>query len=225
MKRTILLLPLALLLVACGSGDKYQPKKQPDIKPVVLEPGNEATLMPFKVGNQWVYVAEIGAQKQEITFRVTDVRTEGDATIATLSTSSTGTQPRDSEWRIDPTGIYQVSDGPDRRFDPPQLIFPIPATLYELREMKSTGPTPGGEGAFDLAVKYLGPQEVDTEMGRMSALAVESVTSWTTPDGPARSIAVTWWVPGVGFVRQRQEIITQAGSGVIVMKLKSHSFT
>jgi hypothetical protein len=126
---------------------------------------------------------------------------------------------------MDPTGIYQVSDGPDRKFDPPQLIFPFPATRYEMREMKSTGPLPSGAGEFSLAVKYIGPQEVDTDMGRMSALAVESVTSWTTPEGPARSIAVTWWVPGIGFVRQRQEIITQAGSGVIVMKIKSHSFT
>jgi hypothetical protein len=225
MKRTLLLMPLALLLVACGSGDKYQPKKQATIKPVAFEAGQEATLMPFKVGNQWVYTAEVGAQKQEVTFRVTDVRTEGDATIATMATSSPGTPTRESQWRMDSTGIYQVSDGSDRKFEPPQLIFPFPAKLYELREMKSDGPVPGGAGPFDLSVRFIGTQEVDTDMGRMSALAVESVTSWTTPDGPARSIAVTWWVPEIGFVRQRQEIITQAGSGVIVMKLKSHSFT
>jgi hypothetical protein len=61
-------------------------------------------------------------------------------------------------------------------------------------------------------------------MGRMSALAVESTSSWTTPDGNGQTYAMTWWAPKIGFVRQRSETTTPKASQVIVLKLKSYSF-
>jgi hypothetical protein len=37
------------------------------------------------------------------------------------------------------------------------------------------------------------------------------------------SKGITWWAPGIGFVRQVQTVGTEQNQLTIIMKLKSHS--
>jgi hypothetical protein len=225
MRRLIVLVAIPVALSGCGSGGGYTAKPAKKVSDVSLKPGDEKSLMPFKVGNQWVYSIETNQGSSEITLKVTDVQESGGVTLATLSTQVPGSPNSETKWRQDSTGLYQVSNG-SQVFDPPQLLVAFPLTEGKEMKVKTTGPLPAGTGtgSMDIAIKYIGTQHVDTVGDRMSALAVESLTTWNTPEGVAASRGVTWWVPNVGFVRQRQEIGMGQSRGVIVMKLKSHSF-
>lgn len=227
MKRltAIVAIPLALALAGCGTSGGYAKKPAKKVADVSLKPGDEASLMPFKVGNQWVYTIETNQGASEITLKVTDVQQVDGATVATLSTLVAGAPPSDTKWRQDSTGLYQISNG-NQTFDPPQLLVEFPLTMNKETKFKTTGPVPFGNqtSAMDVTIKYVGTQHVDTVGDRMGALAVESLTTWNTPEGTAVSRGMTWWVPNVGFVRQRQEIGVGQNRAVIVMKLKSHSF-
>jgi hypothetical protein len=226
MKRTLLYVALPLALVGCGKSDGYAAKQPTKVREASVKPGEEATIFPLEVGNQWVYTVESRQGKGELTLKVTDVQKEGDATTATITSSFTGGTPSESTWRVDKTGVYQVSDGPNRAFDPPQLLVAFPLDESKTNQADVTGPYPVGQGSGPMktTTKYVGMQQVDTDMERLNALAVESITVWTTPDGQAVSRGMTWWTPGIGFVRQRQEAGLGQNSTVVLIKLKSYSF-
>ncbi len=226
MKRVIALVVIPVALSGCGSSGGYTPKPAKKVADVALKPGDEASLIPLKVGNQWVYEIESSEGTSELTLKVSDVKQEGDVTLATMTATVSGSPATMTSWRVDKTGIYQVSDGPTRVFDPPQLLVPFPLELNSLRKTKLTGPFPfgGTTGPMDSSVKYIGPQHVDIAGARIAAVAVESVTTWQSENGPAASRGMTWWTPGVGFVRQRQEVGVGQSRAVVIMKLKSHSF-
>lgn len=226
MKRILCFLTLPILLAGCGQKGQYKPtSKKEEVKPASLATGQERSLLPLKKGDQWVYTVAAGGKKQDMTLRVQDVVSDSASTRATLVATNDQGSGLPSIWVVDGTGIYQASERPERQFIPPQLLISFPLKPYETKKMSGTGPYPigGDSGPYDLTVKYVGTQEVDTDMGRMSAFAVESVMSWSTLDGKCTSYAITWWVPNVGFVRQRQEISTPKVNLVVLMKLKSYS--
>ncbi len=226
MKRVIALIVVPVALAGCGSSDGYTAKPAKKVADVSFKPGDEASLMPLKVGNQWVYTIESAQGSSELTLKVSEVKVEGDATNATMIATMSGSPSSPTAWRVDKTGIYQVSDGPNRTFDPPQLLVAFPLELNKEHKRTTKGPHPFGEtvGSMETMVKYVGPQDVDVDGDRIAAMAVESVTTWQSATGPAASRGMTWWTPGVGFVRQRQEVGVGQGRAVVVMKLKSHSF-
>jgi hypothetical protein len=225
MRRLFVLVAIPVALSGCGSSGGYSAKPAKKIADVAVKPGDEANLMPFKVGNQWVYTIETSQGTSDITLKVTDVQNVDGATVATLSTQIGGASASETRWRQDSTGLYQVSNG-SQVFDPPQLLIPFPLTEGKEIKVKTTGPLPAGTGTgeMEITLKYIGTQHVDTVGDRMGAVAVESLTTWNTPDGPAASRGMTWWVPNVGFVRQRQDIGVGQSRGAVLMKLKSHSF-
>ncbi len=226
MKRVIVLVTVPLVLAGCGSGGGYTPKPTKKIADVSVKAGDEASLLPLKVGNQWVYVIESSQGTSELTLKVTDIAQEGGATVATMTTAVSGGKGSITKWRMDRTGIYQVSDGADRVFDPPALLIAFPLELNTEIKGSTTGPQPFGNtsGAMQTSVKYVGTHQVDIVGDRISALAVESVTTWQSANGLAVSRGMTWWTPGIGFVRQRQEVGVGQNRAVVIMKLKSHSF-
>ncbi len=216
-------LAIVLVLAGCGSGESYSPKKTENITPVKLAAGEEKSMLPIKEGAQWVYTSEANGKKDEITLRATNVRSDGDGTAATFDTTNAEGTKLALDMKVDSTGVYQLTTMTGKPYTPaqPLILFPLDKAT---KEFTLTGPYPiDGEGTMKVSVKYLGTQEVDTDMERMSAFAVESLTTWTSADGPCSSHAVTWWVPGIGFVRQRQEITTPKGNAVVLMKLKSYS--
>jgi hypothetical protein len=226
MKRVIALVVFPVVLAGCGSSDGYTAKPAKKVADVSFKSGDEASLMPLTVGNQWVYTIESSQGTAEMTLKVTEVTKEGDATLATMTATMSGSPATLTGWRVDSTGIYQVTDGPTRKFEPPQLLVAFPLELNKEHKRTVTGPHPFGNttGSMETTVKYVGPQHVDIDGDRIAAMAVESVTTWQSASGPASSRGMTWWTPGVGFVRQRQEVGVGQGRAVVVMKLKSHSF-
>ena len=222
-RNTILILPV-LLVVGCKGGDTYTAKPAKKIEPAKVAAGEEAKLYPLTLGTQWVYATESGGRIDEMTVKVIGIRQEGGATVATLSTTLVNQTPQTVEVRMDSTGIYQTTAPKGGTYNPPQPLLTFPLET-ETKTYQMTGPLPVGDqsGPLKLTLKYIGPQEVDTDMGRMSALAVESVMSWTTPDGQAQTYAMSWWAPGIGFVRQRIETTMPQGSQVTLMKLKTYS--
>lgn len=229
---TMLLIALALT-IGCGKGDEYESKKTQKIKVAQVAVGDEKSLAPMAVDNQWVYTLQQGGSSAQVTMKVTDIRQTPDGdTDTTINVRRETPQGEvdilDLIWRTNDTGIYQVTTGADNVFDPPQLLIPFPLKKgNEFQELKQagTGMSPlGVTGTYKSTVTVLGAQEIDTDSGRMSAIAVKSVTEWDTEEGPAVSVAMTWWSPDIGFVRQSQEIRATAGTLKSVLKLKSHSF-
>ena len=229
------LIPLLTLvfiapLAGCGKEDGYVSSKTPEVEVLTIEATNSLPIMPLANGNQWVYTLTIGNQKIETELSVQDVRHDSGATTATIKVASTGSQAQTPEWKLDATGLYQLSAGVDGElFVPPQLLVKLPIKFGEEYEQTCNGlwPTRGsGEiqsGEFHVKSRVLGPQEVDTGIGRLSAIAIESLTTWVNDGVPYAAAGMTWWVPGIGFVRQRVEIASPSGSFVAIYRLQSYS--
>ena len=223
MNRNILYIAPLFLVAGCGKGGGYTPKEVVKVEPVKVTAGQEQELYPMAVGNQWVFTSESGGRKEEVTIKVADVQETGGAKVARLETSFGTGDVRNVQMRMDGTGVYQMTSPSGAAYTPsqPLIMFPLEKGT---KEFEFTGPYPvEGEGPMKIAVKYVGVQEIDTDMGRLSAVAVESLTTWNTADGPGRSYAMTWWTPGIGFVRQRQEITIGNSSAIVLMKLKAYT--
>lgn len=220
MKPTVFFALLPLLVLGCGKNDpapadfaNANDAKKPTIG------GKE--LFPLAVGNQWVYSVTVNGKADEMTLKVLKVATKGTETIASVSSVMSSGKPHIGTWKVTKNGIYQVSVNEKDRFTPPQLAVPFPLDDTAAKKFKANGPVPtGGKSEQSVVIRNVGIQEIDTESGRMSAYAVESVTSWKG----AALTSTSWWAPQVGFVRQRQVISSEKGSIEILMRLKSYSF-
>lgn len=229
----------ALTLVGCGNSggaSNYKPKPPSKIESAEVQPGQEATLLPLAVGTQWVYTTAVrvtqkdgqsGSTTGELTFRVTAVRDvpggkEGDIDII----NNEGKLAEKQSWRVDASGITQTAGGDKgQKFDPPLASVLFPVKLEETFSWKGIGPFPGGMAKTATSKsKVLGYEELDTDMGRMQGLAVESRMSWTAADGKkGQSYGTTWWRPNYGFVRFRQEIQIGDLTAVQMFRLKSYT--
>ena len=226
MKRAIVIVAVPLALFGCGQREGYSPERAKKVADAAVKPGDEASLFPLKLGNQWVYTIESNQGTNELTLKVTDVHQEGGATIAALTITLDNDPPSVSRFKVDGNGIYQMSDGKGRDYDPPLLLVAFPLEPGRQTKESVTGPRPfgGTMGPMESTLAYLGPQHVDVVKDRIGALAVESIQTWQTEQGQAVSRGVTWWTPGVGFVRRRQEFGVGQDRGIVLIKHKSHSF-
>lgn len=187
----------------------------------VAQSGKERDLFPLKKGNQWVYVVESGNTTQEMTMRVTSVSEKDGVVTATITSTGSSGKEVASQWQVKKDGVFQVSTGPKAAFDPPQLVLPFPAKEGQERPVTTTGPvSTGGIAKQTGTIRILGSQEADTAMGRMSGVVAVTKTKW----GEYSSESMTWWSPGVGFVRQTQSVSGPKGNMSVVVKLKSYSF-
>lgn len=230
MRRTTLLflIPLALAL-GCGKDDEYQPKKTQEVPVAKFAAGEEAKLVPLAVGNQWVYTMIRSGERSELTLKVESIQQTPDGKEATIgvypSDSNTVVPTQTMVWRVTDTGVYQITTGTETVYDPPQLLIPFPPDEKADFEHEGTGGRPvGGPGEYQSTIKVLGAQPIDTDNGRMSGFAIHSITSWESEVGPAVASTMTWWSPGIGFVRQIQEVRTSEQTIKVLLKLKSHSF-
>ena len=99
MKATILVVSLCAVFVGCGSGSGYSPKKALPVEVATVKAGQEKSLFPVKVGNQWVYTVISGNTSREITLKVTKVSERDGATFAKVASSSANGQSSVSECR------------------------------------------------------------------------------------------------------------------------------
>ena len=226
-----ILWPCAVLATAgCGhgGGSAYQPKPVPKVEAVAVKEGIEQNLLPLDEGNQWTYTVSVtaiaggrrlGGEKEQ-TFKVAKVEPQGDGKKATFELWLDGKLSDRQVWLVNSKGIFQVATGLDLKpFTSPQpvIFFPVtPGATFDWN-----GNTP--QGASVVKSKVLGPQEVDTDSGRVSAIAVSSNSQITTSKGKGSSSSTIWLCPGTGIVRFVQQETSGSRVGQIVMRLKSHS--
>ncbi len=233
---------LAAILVASGCNQGQASGYTPEVVKVVtradVAPGKERALFPMVRGNQWVYDVDItivqasGRQnrKEELTFRCTNVYTRGKKTYATLEAVMNGQVNERQQWVFeDGVGLFQESVGdPAKPFIPPQPALRFPIKKDNVFRWEGTGWVPEGRVTKSKSEsKILGPEEIDTGVGRMEAVTVQNISRWE--NGVA--VQTTWWAPGVGIARYRQEVKVlqktkeglQEAVAISVMRLKSQS--
>lgn len=226
----------ALGLVAAGCGNKsdgYQAKPMAKVEPLNFQAGQEKNLFPMTVGSQWVYTVEAavrgpqgsGGDRGEVTLLVKSVKDVPGGKRAEIDIIRNDQVQERTIWMVNDKGIYQVSSGRNNvLFNPPQLQFSFPYEKGKTFLWEGTGSLPdGGTGRMKVKSRILGEEEVDTETGRVSAIAVQSMTTWRNAQGvDMRMIGMSWWKPNEGLVRVRQELASPNGqSAVQLLRLKS----
>ncbi len=230
----------ALMIVGCGGKKETAAANDPSTKlpepaAFTLAAGQEATLFPFEVGNEWVYEAtveardnqgRVGSGTQEFIFRVVKVVDvpEG-GKMADIEIISNGTVIDFQQYLSNSTGLYQVSVGigdKNRKFDPPQTILTFPIQNNSTYSWKGKGPISGNMVESSLEGKVLEPIEVTTKTGTLNALQVEQKQSWDAPGAKGTMESSTFWAPGIGLVRLIQGITGENSSGATKLLLKSH---
>lgn len=214
--------------------DPYVPKPVASIPVASVTPGNEAVLFPLDKGDQWTYSVSItrmvkGQQQRPIqtewTTKVVSSEKTAEGTKATTEVyKDTELQDRQT-WLSTSKGIYQLAGGKNlATFSPrmPLIVYPV----KDSATFNWSGKGPNGLGTtdpFKSTNQILGPQEIDTDMGRMSAYPVESRSTMSTGKVKGETASTVWLSPGVGIVRLRQEALSGDNGYVIVLKLKSKS--
>jgi hypothetical protein len=230
---------LALIAMAgCQKGApaaSNEPTKPPDETPAAKISSKE--LIDFQTGSQWVFTLEAtGKSKEgeqstegEFTMKVTDARSAENGLTANIQTTTVaGEEPkklRDMTWRLDDGGLFQVADNDNKdAFDPPMPLLPDTLEVGQKVGWKGTGPRIDDTiGPVEVAIKVIGPEEVDTLMGRMSTWCVESAAVWKVDGQVCKSLTTTWWSPKVGLVRMNRELDTPQYGLSSMLRLKSHT--
>src|SRR5688500_17196800 len=224
----------SLLAAGCGSSQgKYQPQPQKPLPPATVKPGDEASLFPLKVGNQWTYSVEsitrIGNQsgtgRTEMVFKVLEVTPSANGSVAKIEVKTTtpDAKPDIQMWEVNKNGIYQRSVGtPPIPFTPMQPVVTFPVETGRQFSWKGTGLTAGGKlGTSTVDSKVLHQQEVDGDGGRYTAIGVESRGTFSVGEAKGQMASLAFWSPGNGLVRYRHEVAYGNRVEVLTLKLKA----
>lgn len=238
---TVAVLALGVGLTGCNkaTSSSYTPKPTKKVDPIQLKPGEEATIFPVAVGNTWNYTSETAVQsargsgttKSELTFRIKKIEETPNGKKVTIEIINDGQTRENQIWLINQKGIYQLTSGPNAvQFNPPQPVIVWPLNPGAKFNWSGTGKVPSGSGGQSKSTNTVrSPEEIDTDMGRMSALPIESRTDGTSVDPKTNkstkvsSYNLTWWVPKIGIVRYRQELATEGINAVQILKLKNYT--
>lgn len=208
MKRTLFVCFLLSSIVGCGGGSKgtaYVPKTPPKVDEATVAPGQEATLLPAAVGNRWRYQTSQGEFFLEI--KAMEPCPDGDGNRVTLDQVRNDVVINTQVWDIKKGGIYEYMVGVDEKLiNTPELLqLPFPVEKGKTFEWSGKGPSALGKGS-DLKVTgtIVGPEEVDTNMGRMSAIRVETHQVATLGDKSGSIDSTVWYAPKLGIVRIAQ---------------------
>lgn len=164
-----------------------------------------ADLFPTVVGSQSTF--EATGSDEDVSLKVTDVKDQGDAKVVTIEVLSNESVTDKVVWTVGPKGITQLSARSGQSYNPPQLA--VAPDLKSQAEIKytGTGPFPSVEtgqpttGKLEGIMRNRGIETVDTEMGQIEALAVESVYGYTAGGKQYRAQITSWFAPKYGIVR------------------------
>lgn len=253
-KQTLTLVALASLglgLLGCNSGktsseSKSASKPAEKVEKAVIAQGNEADLFPMKVGNSWVYDAQSNqsspngnrSQTLEVAFKISEVVDVPEGKEATLDVTSDGKLTDRMKWRATKDGLYQLSGSrinpktlqlEEIKFEPALRVIAFPIKDGDQNVYTLTGLRPAvNPGPFKATLTTDGIQEVDSSIGRMSALSTTQVSEYAEKDVKIRNTATCFWAPKVGIVRYYQEVVASNDKGqsiqnVSILRLKSHN--
>lgn len=226
-------LAATLIAAGCGSGGgSYTPKQIKKVEPAAFVAGQEAQLFPWKVGNQWTYVLEgvklangqqAGDGPHELTYRLTALTPIEGGEKATFDISQDGTVVDRQVWQRTAKGLFQVSVSKTNiAYEPMQPAAVFPLEKGSTFRWTGKGVVPGGDlGTATTNSTVVGPQEIDTEMGRMSGIAIETQTQWASGNLKGTTNSVAWWTPGYGIVRFKQTAMANNVAVTQLLKLKS----
>lgn len=231
-----LVMALCALGVGCRgaktANNGYVPEPPPAPEALVIPKDDEAKLMPLIEGSVWTYDIEntllvtgrpSETSKGVLTYRVVKVTRDGTDSKALLELSQDGQVLDRQDWVFRPTGIYQASGGPKRiPYDPPQPVALFPLEKATTFRWKGTGTGPDGSvGRLTTKSRVLPSQRVDSGQGTYNALPIETTTEFNTRI-KGKSTSVTYFKPGIGILRYRQEIDLGDRAAVATMRLRSY---
>ncbi len=221
------LLPVLLLAAGCRlKPATYTPTPPPKVEPIASKVVQSNEVMPLQEGNQWTFELRVenfikgksvGNATQTVTYRVAS--TNGNRAVLVLEQD--GKVIDRQEWLTTPEGIYQATSGLQKiPYDPPQPASPVPLEPGKTMHWSGTGLM--ADGSLDHGVaklEVLAPQAVDTGVGTLSAIPVSTVTTF----GKSRSDNTTWFRPGIGLIRLRQDTITKDRQNVVLLTLTNYA--
>jgi len=241
---------VAALALAAGcnkGGGTYQPKPVAKKELQKIDPNLGAKIWPLEVGNSWTYnvVTESAVQvagggrsskNSVLTFSVAKVTPGANGTVVLLEQWDGDVRPEkpgQQQWLVNDTGIYQQWIGnPAQAYSPMQPAIFFPLEPNATKKTKCVGPVPvGGMGSQESEITLLQAQFVDTDMGSMTGMPVQTTATWKgkTKDDKGKEVAISgvlvstsYFSPNVGLVRFTQE--TRFGSVVAVQKLTLKSY-
>lgn len=237
MKTQSLLIILGLTLVGCGKSDPKLANAKPTTPVVTVTSENQRTLFPFAVGNSWNFAIEIQTQAAnrpkesvsgEVQYKVTKtIPVANDGVKATIAVMQDGKKIDEQDWICDSKGIFQISmKSSNSVFTPRQPVIRFPVKDQDEFRWEGTGVTPIGKpGSMKYAFKNDGVQpNVDTDMGTMGALFMQTGGSFKTNEGVIGNLVVnSWFSPGVGLIRYRQVISAKGVNSSLTLRLKSYN--
>ncbi len=191
-----------------------------------------ADFFPATSGAQGTFVTE-GNNAQEFVLRYSKVVKNGDATSITMEVLQNRKVTDVSTYRADAKGITQTSARNGVAFNPPQSVLPFPIKKdMEFKEFKFAGTGPytsvaTGEptsGKLEAVSRVRGVEVIDTELGKIEAVAVTSVSGYQAGKSIYRVRSTTWFAPKYGIVRVTQQIQRNDGANTsLILKLKNFS--
>lgn len=243
MKVTNLFVLCAIVTVAgCGSkggGTTYTPKEVKTATVTPVAAGEDKTLFPIAVGNQWTYESASQAVvegkprsvTQSITMEIKSIEPDGNGQKVSFELREEDVVKSTQIWKVDDTGVYQVSvktETAEAKFNPPQCVLKFPVKVEEEWTYNGTAPSAVG-AASKVSGKSInkGPQLVDSYAGQVSAYRVDTAhtikgslvqAGKTVPlEGTMNSSA--FFAPKMGMVRLVQTVQGRAGAETVTLQL------
>ncbi len=224
----------ACLIGGCGSSSSTATTgtKAPPVAPAEVKPGDEATLFPIAVGNQWTFdeqeaiVAGNGQRRTgqaEVTLRISKVSDANGGKQVTLDVLTGGKLTNRQGWLLTKDGLFQNQTG--LKLDPvkpPQPIAKFPIKEGEVTKWAGVGTFGDDHQAkqtSELTTK--GSRLVDTDMGQVSAILFQSVSTIQTTKTKGTTEMSLWLRPGTGIAKIEQKIMFAAGRQIIELTLKN----
>lgn len=226
MKRSI---PFLLLLTVAGCRSKpgtYTPTPPPKVEPLSGPVTKAEEVLPLTVGNTWTYELraeqyqgqkKLGSMSQTVVYGVQSVN--GNRALLDLTQ---GDQVVDRQgWENRPDGLYQLSTSlKNVPYQPAQIAAPLPLEKGKRFTWVGTGLMPDGNMGSGRAVsEVLAPEPVDTAMGTLSAYPVSTVTTFNG----GQCDNTTWFRPGIGLIRLRQDTTSKGKRTVITLILTNYA--
>jgi hypothetical protein len=226
MKRSIYLI---LLLAAAGCRSRpgtYTPTPPPKVEPLSGPVTKAEEVLPLTVGNTWTYELKaeeykgdkkLGQMTQTVNYRVQAVN--GSRAVLELSQ---GDELVDRQsWENRPDGLYQLTTSRrDVPYKPAQIAAPLPLEKGRRFNWVGSGMMADSSMGFGKAVsEVMEPEPVDTAMGTLSAYPVTTVTTFKG----GRCDNTTWFRPGVGLIRLRQETLSNGRRSIVTLILTNYA--
>lgn len=237
MKRTLLLsIGILALAALVGCGDKEAAQNSKTEKPEVktageLEGQSPMDLFPTEVGTQVTYDMTQGGETKELTFVIAESKDVANGKEVTVEVQNAQGEVTDTTvWRLNDKGLSQVMARDDQAFEPPQPLVNFPITFSEPVQYEGVGPyaSVDARGKITGENRVRGKELVQTEMGEVEALAVDTAYTWEHQGNTYISRETTWVAPKYGIVRYQQTLAMrdaegQTGSIGVSLVMKGYS--